>query len=258
MLYKNLKSIGYNGGQYKAIMKGGNCLAGLSDAYSYIKITSNMECDVAIWEGFCGNDLMHRAYHFNEGDNYILAPEAIYNKTAYSLHIDYSGNGFPLFDFDFTNFKVRDYIDIIRSSGTWEMGEIICPDNISLGFGDVLFATDSKARDLRGKKIHYMNIPASMPYDITLGTIYYPSNYREKEMPTFGFLQINSIEGMDSSVTKIRMIDEHILKHNLTQIMNANQDNHAITIYVTEDAYNLVDDDLRTLAEEKNFTIEIY
>lgn len=253
MLYKNLKSLGYNGGQYKAIMKGGNCLAGLSDAYSYIKITSNMECDVVIYENGSYFDMRNRTYHFNKGDNYILAPKAIYN-IYYTLKIEAdTTNGIPVFDLDFTNFKVRDYIDI--GGATYQIGKIIYPDNISLGFHDSLITWE--ATDFRGKKIHYMNIPASAHYHITFGTIYYPSNYEEEEMPMFGGLQINSIEGIDSSVTKIRMIDEQYLKHNLTQIMNANQDNHAITIYVTEDGYNLVDDDLRTLAEEKNFTIEI-
>ena len=76
-------------------------------------------------------------------------------------------------------------------------------------------------------------------------------------MVSCGGLNIESVEGIDSSVTEIRMIDGQNLKNNLTKIMNANQDNHAIKIYVTSDAYNLVDDELRTLAEQKNFTIEI-
>lgn len=252
MLYNNLKSIGYNGGQYKAIMKGGNCLAGLSDAYSYIKITSNMECDVKIYESYTDLYKRDRTYHFNKGDNYIIAPEATY-KTRYKLEIKVLSYGIPLFDLDFTNFKVRDYIDI---GGTYyEIGKIICPDNISLGFYDALI--DSSGADLRGKKIHYMFIPASAHYHITFGTIYYPSIYDEYGMPAFGGFRIDSIEGIDSSVTKIRMIEEYYLKDNLVQIMNANHDNHAITIYVSENDYHLIDDDLRTLAEEKNFTIEI-
>ena len=102
-----------------------------------------------------------------------------------------------------------------------------------------------------------MYIPNSIDYHIKLGTIYRPSNYSGMGLVSFGGLYIESVEGIDSSVTEIRMMDGHNLKNNLTKIMNANQDNHAIKIYVTSDAYNLVDDELRTLAEQKNFTIEI-
>ena len=246
MLYNNLKSIGYNGGQYKAIMKGSNCIAGLSDAYSYIKITSNMECDVEIEEGYN----IIRTFHFNKGDNYILASEG-----KYTLDINANGSDFPVLDFDFTYFKTNDCINIIGREN-WELGKIIFPDNISLGLSTIFFSTDNK-RDFRGKKIHYMYIPNSYPNDITLGTISTASYYIQNGMPSFGGLKINSIEGIDSSVTKIKMLDDRNLKNNLTKIMNANQDNHSIKIYVTEKAYNLVDDELRTLAEQKNFTIEI-
>ena len=253
MLYNNLKSIGYNGGQYKAIMKGGNCLAGLSDAYSYIKITSNMECDVEISRDFSISTPYYvKRYHFNKGDNYILAQKPL-NDSSYYLNIFAKGD-IPLIDIDLTNFKERSYIDI-KSETSYEIGKIICPDNISLGFIDCLF--DRSSTDFRGKKIHYMYIPNSINYHIKLGTIYRPSNYSGIGLVSFGGLYIESVEGIDSSVTEIRIMDDLNLKNNLTKIMNANQDNHAIKIYVTEKAYNLVDDDLRTLAEQKNFTIEI-
>ena len=251
MLYNNLKSIGYNGGQYKAIMKGSNCIAGLSDAYSYIKITSNMECDVEISTDF---SISHpKRYHFNKGDNYILAQKPL-NASSYYLNIWAKGDSIPLFDIDLTNFKERSYIDI-KSETSYEIGKIICPDNISLGFIDCLF--DISSTDFRGKKIHYMYIPNSINYHIKLGTIYRPSNYSGMGLVSFGGLYIESVEGIDSSVTEIRIMDDLNLKNNLTKIMNANQDNHAIKIYVTSSAYNLVDDELRTLAEQKNFTIEI-
>ncbi len=250
MLYNNLKSIGYNGGQYKAIMKGGNCLAGLSDAYSYIKITSNMECDVDISTDF---SISHsKRYHFNKGDNYILAQKPL-DASSYYLNI-VAKRVIPLFDIDLTNFKERSYIDI-KSETSYEIGKIIFPDNISLGIIDCLFERSSN--DFRGKKIHYMYIPNHINYHIKLGTIYRPSNYSGPGQTSFGGLYIESVEGIDSSVTEIRMMDDLNLKNNLTKIMNANQDNHAIKIYVTSDAYNLVDDELRTLAEQKNFTIEI-
>lgn len=254
MLYNNLKSIGYNGGQYKAIMKGGNCLAGLSDAYSYIKITSNIECDVEISVVFSFSTAYYvKRYHFNKGDNYILAQKPR-EASSYYLNISAKGSSFPVFDIDLTNFKERSYIDI-KSETSYEIGKIICPDNISLGFVNCLFT--NSLTDFRGKKIHYMHIYSSMYRSIKLGTIYRPSNYSGMGIVSFGGLNIESVEGIDSSVTEIRMLDDQNLKNNLTKIMNANQDNHAIKIYVTSDAYNLVDDELRTLAEEKNFTIEI-
>ena len=112
MLYNNLKSIGYNGGQYKAIMKGSNCIAGLSDAYSYIKITSNMECDVEISGDFSNSTPYYvKRYHFNKGDNYILAQKPL-NDSSYYLNI-FAKGGIPVFDIDLTNFKERSYFNFL-------------------------------------------------------------------------------------------------------------------------------------------------